>query len=111
LSKVQHRPVGHRCTKNHPGIPYSAGHHSRSIEPLIIIPQILDQLDGSHAGFHRGCDLLRIAAHRQVVSEPQHNLGFHPEPAVVMGREHSKAVMDPMKVNGSSSMSSRTEKG
>ena len=34
LSKVQHRPVGHRCTKNHPGIPYIAGHHSRGIEPL-----------------------------------------------------------------------------
>ena len=33
-SKVQHRPVGHRCTKNHPGIPYIAGHHSRGIEPL-----------------------------------------------------------------------------
>ena len=44
LSELQHRPVGHRCTKNHPGIPYIAGHHSRGIEPLIIIPQILDQL-------------------------------------------------------------------
>src|SRR5438067_7852189 len=52
-SQILVLPAGHRRPEHHPGIPYVAGYHRRSVEPLVIIMQIFDQLDCRHAALDR----------------------------------------------------------
>src|ERR1700736_2333123 len=93
-SQVLGPPTGHRRPEHHSRIPCIAGDHRRSVEPLVIIVQILDQLDCRHAALDRRGDLAGSAALRQVVAQPKGNLGFDPEAAVVRRCQFGSAVMD-----------------